>query len=128
MRFSLSLLALVCCSWPASAATSYGISCEAEYGGHTEQIKLHPAADAFSFQSVSLQQRFRFQAQWLPQRGKLKTLLYERRGQSFALLHSAEYPLGQYACPIETIDFGLNKVYAAELEREIFYQCKLRCE
>jgi hypothetical protein len=89
---------------------------------------LHPAADAFSFQSVSLQQRFCFQAQWLPQRGKLKTLLYERRGQSFALLHSAEYPLGRYACPVETIDFGLNKVYASELEREVFYQCKLRCE
>ena len=107
---------------------SLGIVCEAEYGGRVERIEVRPAADVFSFQSVVLQQRFRFQAQWLPHRAKLKTMLYERRGQSFALLHSAEYPLGQYACPIEAIDFGLNKVYASELEREVFYQCKLRCE
>ena len=128
MKLTLQLLTLVFGISHAGLATSLDIACDAEYGGKAERIIVRPAADAFSFQSVTLDDRFRFQAQWLPQRSKLKTFLYERRGRSFVLLHASEYPLPPSACPKEGLDFGLNKVYASELEREVFYQCRMYCE
>ncbi len=128
MKLTLKLLALLFGIGHAGLATAVDISCEAEYGGKTERIIVQAAADAFSFQSVTLEDRFRFQAQWLPQRSKLKTFLYERHGRSFVLLHASEYPLPPSACPKEGLDFGLNKVYASELEREVFFQCRMHCE
>jgi hypothetical protein len=128
MKLTLQLLTLVFGISHAGLATSLNIACDAEYGGKAERIIVRPAADAFSFQSVTLEDRFRFQAQWLPQRSKLKTFLYERRGRSFVLLHASEYPLPPSACPKEGLDFGLNKVYASELEREVLYQCRMYCE
>ena len=128
MKLTLQLLTLVFGMGHAGLATSLEIACDAEYGGKAERIIVRPAADAFSFQSVTLEDRFRFQAQWLPQRNKLKTFLYERRGRSFVLLHASEYPLPPSACPKEGLDFGLNKVYASELEREVLYQCRIYCE
>jgi hypothetical protein len=128
MKLTLQLLTLVFGISHAGLATSLDIACDAEYGGKAERIIVRPAADAFSFQSVTLEDRFRFQAQWLPQRSKLKTFLYERRGRSFVLLHASEYPLPPSACPKEGLDFGLNKVYASELEREVLYQCRMYCE
>lgn len=128
MKLTLQLLTLVFGMGHAGLATSLEITCNAEYGGKAERIVVRPAADAFSFQSVTIEKRFRFQAQWLTQRNKLKTFLYERRGRSIVLLHASEYPLPPGACPKEDIDFGLNKVYASELEREVFYQCRMHCE
>jgi hypothetical protein len=128
MKLTLQLLTLVFGISHAGLATSLNIACDAEYGGKAERIIVRPAADAFSFQSVTLEDRFRFQAQWLPQRSKLKTFLYERRGRSFVLLHASEYPLPPSACPKEGLDFGLDKVYASELEREVLYQCRMYCE
>ena len=128
MKLTLQLLTLVFGISHAGLATSLNIACDAEYGGKAERIIVRPAADAFSFQSVTLEDRFRFQAQWLPQRSKLKTFLYERHGRSFVLLHASEYPLPPSACPKEGLDFGLNKVYASELEREVLYQCRMYCE
>lgn len=128
MKLTLQLLTLVFGIGHAGLATSLEITCDAEYGGKAERIVVRPAADAFSFQSVTIENRFRFQAQWLTQQSKLKTFLYERRGRSFVLLHASEYPLPPGACPKEDSDFGLNKVYASELEREVFYQCRMHCE
>lgn len=128
MKLTLQLLTLIFGIGHAGLATSLEITCDAEYGGKAERIVVRPAADAFSFQSVTIEKRFRFQAQWLTQRNKLKTFLYERRGRSIVLLHASEYPLPPGACPKEDIDFGLNKVYASELEREVFYQCRMHCE
>lgn len=128
MKLTLQLLTLIFGIGHAGLATSLEITCDAEYGGKAERIVVRPAADAFSFQSVTIEKRFRFQAQWLTQRNKLKTFLYERRGRSIVLLHASEYPLLPSACRKEYIDFGLNKVYASELEREVFYQCRMHCE
>ncbi len=128
MKLTLKLLALLFGIGHAGLATALDISCEAEYGGKTGRIIVQAAADAFSFQSVTLEDRFRFQAQWLPQRSKLKIFLYERRDRSFVLLHSSEYPLPLDTCRRGSVDFGLNKVYASELEREVFYQCRMDCE
>jgi hypothetical protein len=128
MKLTLQLLTLVFGMGHAGLATSLEIACDAEYGGKAERIIVRPAADAFSFQSVTIENRFRFQAQWLPQRSKLKTFLYERRGRSFVLLQASEYPLPPSTCPKDGFDFGLNKVYASELEREVFYQCRMHCE
>ncbi len=128
MKLTLQLLTLVFGMGHAGLATSLEISCDAEYGGKAERMVVRPAVDAFSFQSVTIENRFRFQAQWLTQRSKLKTFLYERRGRSFVLLQTSEYPLPLSVCPKDGFDFGLNKVYASELEREVFYQCRMHCE
>lgn len=128
MGFQSQSVALLIGLHLAGSATASSIVCEAEYGGRTERMQVQAAADAFSFNTVTIESRFRFQAQWLPQRQKLKTYLYERRGKSFALLHAAEYPLLPSACPGASVDFGVNKVYASELEREVFYQCRMTCE
>jgi hypothetical protein len=128
MKLTLQLLTLVFGMGHAGLATSLEIACDAEYGGKAERIIARPTADVFSFQSVTIENRFRFQAQWLPQRSKLKTFLYERRGRLFVLLHASEYPLPPSTCPKDGFDFGLNKVYASELEREVFYQCRMHCE
>jgi hypothetical protein len=128
MKLTLQLLTLVFGMGHAGLATSLEISCDAEYGGKAERMVVRPAVDAFSFQSVTIENRFRFQAQWLTQRSKLKTFLYERRGRSFVLLQTSEYPLPLSVCPKDGFDFGLNKVYASELEREVFFQCRMHCE
>lgn len=128
MRFHPPTLLLLIGLLHASDAMSSSIVCEAEYGARTERMQVAAAPDAFTFQTVTIESRFRFQAQWLPQRQKLKTYLYERRGKSFVLLHAAEYPVLPSACPAAGMDFGLNKVYASELEREVFYQCRMLCE
>ncbi len=128
MKLTLQLLTFLFGIGHAGLATSLEIACDAEYGGKAERVIVRPAEDAFAFQSITIENRFRFQAQWLTQRSKLKTFLYERRGRSFVLLHAAEYPLPTSACPNEAGDFGLNKVYASELEREVFYQCRMHCE
>ncbi|NDC10150.1 MAG: hypothetical protein EBZ75_12585 [Oxalobacteraceae bacterium] len=128
MKLMPQLLTLLLSMGHAGWATALEISCDAEYGGKAARIIVQPAEDAFAFQSITIEKRFRLQTQWLTQRGKLKTFLYERRGRSFVLLHAAEYPLSPSACPNEAVDFGLNKVYASELEREVFYQCRMHCE
>lgn len=128
MKLTLQLLTLAFGLGHAGLATSLEISCDAEYGGKAERIIVQPTQDAFSFQSVIIEKRFRFQAQWLSQRNKLKTFLYERRGRSFVLLHASEYPLPPSTCPKDGVDFGLNKIYSSELEREVFVQCRMHCE
>ena len=105
--------------------------CEAGYGGRAEQLALPPTTDVYATQSVTLGNRFRFQAQHLPQRAKLKTWVYELRDRGPVLLHAAEYPLPANACSTNdahTTDFGLNKVYSSDFERELFFRCSVTCQ
>lgn len=119
--FSLGLLAPV-----ASAALT--VSCEAEYGGTVHSVEVRPATDVFDFQSVDVGSRFRFSVQQLDSRAKLKTFVYELQERAPVLIHAAEYPLPSGACASADIDFGLNKVYSSDLERELFFQCSAKCE
>ncbi len=107
--------------------------CDADYGGRMERLQLVPATDVFERQSVTLGKRFRFSAQYLPERAKLKTWVYELRERGPALLHAAEYPLPADACansdaPTAVRSFGLNKVYSSDYERELFFQCRPGCD
>ena len=105
--------------------------CEADYGGRTERLTLQPTTDVYATQSFTLGNRFRFQAQYLPQRAKLKTWVYELRERGPLLLHAAEYPLPANACSAgnpSAIHFGLNKVYSSDFERELFFHCSGSCE
>ena len=76
----------------------------------------------------SLGDRFRFQAQYLESRAKLKTYVYELRERTPALIHASENPLSPSNCAQRQEGFGLNKVYSADLEREMFFQCFAVCE
>ena len=106
-------------------------SCEADYGGRTEKLSLPPTTDVYATQSATLGNRFRFQAQYLSGRSKLKTWVYELRERGPLLLHAAEYPLPADACSAGTAgstDFGLNKVYSSDFERELFFRCSSLCK
>jgi hypothetical protein len=107
------------------------LSCEADYGGRAERLALQPTTDVYATQSVQLGHRFRFQAQYLPERAKLKTWVYELRERGPLLLHAAEYPIANDACSTGSaaiVDLGLNKVYSSDYERELFFRCTRRCE
>ena len=104
------------------------IRCDADYGGIAHTIDVQPTNDVFAFQSVDAGTRFRFSVQWLQARGKLKTFVHELHERAPVLIHAAEYPLPAAACPLPSIDFGLNKVYSSDLERELFFQCSASCE
>ncbi len=131
--FFLTLAMLWLGSSPATAATPTA-SCEADYGGRAEKLALQPTTDVYAMQSVTLGKRFRFQAQYLSARGKLKTWVYEMRERGPVPLHAAEYPLPADACDAGSaggkhiIDFGLNKVYSSDFERELFFRCTSTCE
>ncbi len=118
---SLGLLAPV-----ASAAVK--VRCDAEYGGTVHAVDVRPATDVHDFQSVDVGTRFRFSVQQLDSRAKLKTFVYELHERAPVLIHAAEYPLPSGACASPAVDFGLNKVYSSDLERELFFQCSAKCE
>ncbi len=108
--------------------------CEADYGGRMERLQPPPTTDVYERQSVTLGKRFRFSAQYLPERAKLKTWVHELRERGPALLHAAEYPLPANACAHSGTEgsagrsFGLNKVYSSDYERELFFQCRPGCD
>lgn len=107
------------------------LSCAADYGGRAVTLVLQPTTDVYATQSVQLDHRFRFQAQYLPERAKLKTWVYLLRERGPLLLHAAEYPVPADACSTNgasTTDLGLNKVYASDLERELFFRCTRHCD
>ena len=118
---------------PLTSATPTA-RCEADYGGRAEKLVLPPTTDVYATQSVTLGKRFRFQAQYLSERGKLKTWVYELRERGPVPLHAAEYPLPADACHAGSAggkrmtDFGLNKVYSSDFERELFFRCTSTCE
>ena len=114
----------------SDAVVSPMVSCEADYGGRSETLQLQPTADVYATQSVTLGKRFRFHAQYLPERAKLKTWVYELRERGPLLLHAAEYPLPPASCLAAgtgRTDFGLNKVYSSDFERELFFHCATLC-
>ena len=128
MRPFLNLAIALCCIAPAAYATSIKVTCEAEYGGRTEQIEILPNSDVFAFHSVDVGTRFRFIAQYLEPQSKLKTFVYELRERSPALIHAGEYQLTPNICANPPSDFGVNKIYSSDLEREMFYRCSADCE
>ena len=103
-------------------------TCTADYGGITETLTLAPAPDVFSFESASLGDRFEFRAQYLEDRAKLKTFVYEFREAVPALIHANEQRLSPSNCQQRVEGFGLNKVYSSDLEREMFFQCFAVCD
>lgn len=121
MVFSCGLFA--CPAWAART-----LSCEADYGGKTYRLDARPTDDVFAFQQVDLGTRFRFSIQWLESQMKLKTFAYLLTERAPLLIHTAEYPLPSVGCPSPTMYFGRHKVYASDLERELFFECSAVCE
>ncbi len=110
---------------PALAASAV---CRAENGGERIVLDVPASPDPFVFHSAEFAQRFRVSAQLLPAAGKLKTYVYDFRGETAALIHAAEYRLSDADCRAHTAGFGLNKIYSRNYEREIFLQCFAICD
>ena len=112
----------------AAHAGTLSVDCTAEYGAKIEKLRIPPTTDVFAAQSVTIGDRFRFQAQYLIDRSKFKTFVYELRDHSPTLIHASEHKLSSQNCAHQSTGFGLNKVYSSDLEREMFFQCFAVCE
>ncbi len=111
-----------------AAAAAVSVTCQAEYGLTSETLRIPASSDVFAFQTVNLGDRFVFKAQYLQDRAKLKTYVYELRSHAPTLIHASEHLLSQHHCTPQPGGLGLNKVYSSDLEREMFFQCFARCE
>ncbi|NOT68690.1 MAG: hypothetical protein HOP04_10300 [Methylophilaceae bacterium] len=103
------------------------VICDIEYAGSVTSIKPEANNDPYQFTNIDLQGGFRFSAQLLPELNKLKTYVYHQSKNRYVLIQAAEYGIEQKACLESEHRFGLNKVYSAQLERELLFQCRLSC-
>ena len=115
--------------WSMSAAWS-GESharCTGEYGGKTVHLDVLPTHDVYAMTTSDALSPFRLSAQYLPDRGKLKTYVYHDAKNRYVLIHTAEYTLTQANCDQHQSGFGVNKIYSARLEKEFLLQCFAVC-
>lgn len=120
-----SALALI-----APVASSTEALCVAENGGERLELRVPASADPFEFHSVEFDQRFRLSAQYLSSANKLKTYVYDFRGDTAVVIHAAEYALADADCRShgEGKGFGLHRVYSRHYEREMALQCHAVCD
>lgn len=128
MKSLLSALPVVCLSLMPASASGLSVRCDAEYGMISEKLAIAASPDVFAFHSLNLGDRFVFKAQFLQERAKLKTYVYELRSQAPTLIHAGEHLLSAPRCDPPSGSLGLNKVYSSDLEREMFFQCFVVCE
>lgn len=126
-RLAFILMVAYLSSTPATAA-NLSVNCHAEYGLTSEKLPVAATSDVYAFQSVNLGDRFMFKAQFLQERSKLKTYVYELRSHAPTLIHTSEHLLFPQRCDAPMNGLGLNKVYSSDLEREMFFQCFVTCE
>lgn len=128
MKRLVFVLLVACLSLNPAAAADLAVSCQAEYGLTSEKLSLAATSDVYAFHSANLGDRFMFKAQFLQERTKLKTYVYELRSQAPTLIHASEHLLLPQHCDAKVNSLGLNKVYSSDLEREMFFQCFVSCE
>jgi hypothetical protein len=104
------------------------VRCNVEYGGKTVHVEVRPTDDVYAMTTTDVLSPFRFSAQYLAERGKLKTYVYHDAKNRYVLIHAAEYTLTQAHCSQHQSDFGLHKVYSARMEKELFMQCLAHCD
>ncbi len=102
--------------------------CSVEYGGKTVHVDVQPTSDVYAMTTSDALSPFRFSAQYLAERGKLKTYVYHDAKSRYVLIHAAEYTLTEDNCKQHQSGFGLNKIYSARLEKELFLQCLALCD
>jgi hypothetical protein len=110
------------------AALAAGVVCRAANGNERYELQPPPSQDPFIFTSVDFDGRFRVSAQHLRPAGKVKTYVYDFRGDTVVLIHAAEYRLDDVNCRQHAEGFGLNKIYSRNYERELFLQCFAICD
>jgi hypothetical protein len=130
MKTKLICLVLVCCGLSATMSWAVQIQarCTAEYGGKTAHVNVRPTIDVFAMTTNDALSPFRISAQYLVERGKLKTYVYHDAKERYVLIHAAEYSLSQANCSQHSNNFGLHKIYSARMEKELFLQCVAECE
>jgi hypothetical protein len=86
-------------------------------------------ADPYEVTSIDLGGGFRFSSQFLSDSNKLKTFVYQQSKGRYVLIHAGEYRVAEGLCDQDEDmpGWGLNRVYSAQLERELTFQCKLVC-
>ncbi len=130
MKTKLICLVGVCCALIATMSWAVQIQarCTAEYGGKTAHVNVRPTSDVFAMTTNDALSPFRISAQYLAERGKLKTYVYHDAKERYVLIHAAEYSLSQANCSQHSNNFGLHKIYSARMEKELFLQCVVECE
>ena len=130
MKTMLFYVLFIAASLSMSVARSgeVHVRCSAEYGGTTAHIDVRPTDDVYAMTTTDVLSPFRFSAQYLAEYGKLKTYVYHDAKSRYVLIHAAEYTLTQAHCSQHQSGFGLNKIYSARMEKELFMQCFAVCE
>jgi hypothetical protein len=130
MKTILIYLVGVCCalSTTVTSAAEIHARCTAEYGGKTAYVDVRPTSDVYAMTTNDALSPFRISAQYLAERGKLKTYVYHDAKDRYVLIHAAEYSLTQAHCSQHSNNFGLHKIYSARMEKELFLQCVAVCE
>jgi hypothetical protein len=101
--------------------------CEAESGNSSASIKPVVSLDPYETNQVDLSGNFRFSAQYLLSKEKLKTFVYHYAKDRYILIHAAEYRVEKNNCSQYEQGLGVNKVYSAEMEREFLFKCRSIC-
>lgn len=111
----------------SSMAYAIDLICEIKYASSVTSIKPVASHDPYEIIKIDLPGNFRFSAQHLLGADKLKTFVYHHAKERYVLIHAAEYRVDKNNCSKYEKGFGLNRVYSAELERELLFQCKSLC-
>lgn len=127
MKITLFWLLGICLIAVEAKALESRARCTAEYGGKTVNLEIQPTADVYTVTTSDALAPFRVSAQYLSDRGKLKTYAYHDAKDRYVLIHAAEYQLNNANCSQHASGFGLNRIYSARLEKELQFQCFAVC-
>ncbi len=111
----------------SSVAYAMGFICETESGNSFASISPVASLDPYEINQVDLPGNFRFSAQHLLGKGKLKTFVYHYAKDRYVLIHAAEFRVEKNNCSQYEQGLGVNKVYSAEMEREFLFECRSIC-
>ncbi len=120
------ILSLLISLFPA-VVHAIDLICEIEYASEVTSLKPAASFDPYEITKADLPGNFRFSAQHLLGGNKLKTFVYHYAKERYILIHAAEYRVEETDCKRYEHGFGLNKVYSAHMERELFFQCRSVC-
>ena len=118
------LILIACLSRNASAIEAH---CSAEFGGKNTTLTAKPVDDPYLFVTDDALAPFRVSVQYLSARGKLKMYAYHDAKDRYVLIHAGEYQFSEANCHQFMQGFGLNKIYSAKMEKELFFQCFAVC-
>lgn len=127
VNFMSKIILVVLISLLPTIVHAINLICELEYASEITSVIPIASFDPYEKSRADLGGNFRFYAQYLRGSNKLKTFVYHDAKARYVLIHAAEYRVEETDCKRYEHGFGLNKIYSADLERELLFQCRSIC-